>query len=351
MKSLLALPLLAAALAPAAAHADKITLGSSLVPDANIAESHPRDWAAYPTAESDGGAFAVTAAGEVAFAQIKGSIVQPRPGYPDPIVVMHVVVVRPQPDGRDQLIVSTDNLTLPVGGDPNRISDYRLQDFPARICVQPGDHIALATSGGFGNHFPQYGGFPDDSYGNGAQFQMFSRQLGSAISRFQQPAGDDTWQVPDNEFFTAVAGEELLMRVTVGTGPDARYSCRTPDEQKQGWPNPGETATVATPATKPIDVPAPSHAPYVKAGKVPIRLYCRRLEGCVGTLTVSRNGTAVGSVPFTLARKETGHLIVPLAKGWKSFLPRKGSKAPVTVTATLDDGMSASRSLSLLRKK
>jgi hypothetical protein len=347
----LVVPLLAALLAPAAAHADKITLGSSLVPDAAISQSNPRDWGAYPTAEGDGSPFAVNVQGEVSYAQIKGSILQPRAGYPDPNVVMHVVVLRPQPDGRDQLIVATDNLTLPYGGDPNRVSDYNLQSFPSHICVQPGDHIALATSGGFGNQFPQYGGFPDDSFKDGAQFQMFGRVPGSSFNVFKQPPGDDTWQVPDNELFTPVTGQELLMRVTVGTGADARYFCRTPAEQKQGCPDPGTTITFKTPCTDPVDVPEPSHAPYVKLGKVPLRIYCRRIESCVGTLTIARNGATIGTVPFTLAYKTSGHLTVALAKGWRGYLPKKGSKAAVTVTATLNDGKAASRNLTLLRKK
>ena len=114
----------------------------------------------------------------------------------------NVAFVRPQPDGRDRLIVATENLPAALRRRPeNRINDFNLQALPARICVQPGDHIALATSGGFGNHFPQYGSYPDDSYADGAQFRMFGRVAGSSFNHFEQPAGEDTWQVPDDELF------------------------------------------------------------------------------------------------------------------------------------------------------
>src|SRR4051812_24486585 len=141
---------------------------------------------AYPTAIANGNEFIAPAAGEVAWADFKGTVVEEYPGYPRPIVGLHVVVTRPQAGG-DQLIVASEELPFPYGGDPQRITSYDLQKLPARICVQPGDHIGMSTSGGFGNHFPQYGSFPDDFYADGAPWRMFASVPGSSIAQFEEP--------------------------------------------------------------------------------------------------------------------------------------------------------------------
>jgi hypothetical protein len=351
MPKLLLAGVLLASVAPATADAAKLTLGSSLVADATLVESHPRDWMAYPTAQAGGGEFVAPAHGEVSWVDLKGSIIEPSPGYPQPNVVMHVVVTRPT-GGGDKLMVSTEDLPLPYGGDPNRVSSFNLQALDARICVEAGDHVALATSGGFGNHFPEYGAYPDDFYADGAPFQLFGAVPGSSIGLFEQPAGTDTYQVGDVEQTQAKAGRELLMRVTVGTGPDARWTCRTEDERKQGFPNPGETPDPAEPsaALNPVDVPAPEHDPHVSSkGTVPIRIYCRAVEGCTGTLTLTRGTAVVATAPLNIPAKTTAKPRLKLSKAARRKLKRRGAKLSVTATATVN-GYTVTRALRLVRK-
>jgi hypothetical protein len=345
----LVVPALVLAVLPSTASAAKITLGSPLVADATITESHPRDWMAYPTAQADGGEFLAPAAGEVAWVDLKGSIIQPSDGYPKPVVVMHVVVTRPVAGG-DKLLVASEDLPLPYGGDPNQVNSFNLQAMGPRICVEPGDHISLATSGGFGNHFPQYGGFPDDSYADGAKFRMFGRVPGSSIGLFEQPPGEDTYQVGDVERAVEKTGEELLMRAIVGTGPDARFTCRTPAEQAQGFPNPGEEPTGPTPALNPVDVPKPEHDPHVSSkGTVPIRVYCRAVEGCKGTLTLKRGETVVGTAQLDIPTKTTGRPRVQLTKAARKKLRKRGSRITVTAIAEVN-GKTATQTLRLVRK-
>jgi hypothetical protein len=275
-----------------------------------------------------------------------------------PDVVLHVVVLRPQPDGTDRLLTSTDNLTLPFGGDPNRVNDYDLQAAPSHLCVLPGDHVALATSGGFGNHFPQYGSYPDDSYSNGALFQMFAGNAGSSVNMFRQPDGTDTWQVPDDERFSPKRDEELLMRVTLSTREDARWFCRTKEEQDAKLPYTGSGSTPSTPkptktpgpVAMPVSLPKPSKPPAVKAGKVPFSVYCRDTADCTGTLSVTRGAKVVATAPFTVASKATGTVIVKLAKGWQTYLKRKGQQVKVTATAQLTGGSTSSRTLNIIRR-
>jgi hypothetical protein len=310
------------ALAPAAtAGAGTVTIGSDLSADATIAESHPRDWAAWPTALAGSGGVVSPVTGEVKIAQFKGTVLK-NDNYTReyrPHFVFHVVVVRPTADGLNQLVVSTEDLLFPYGGDTQQITTYDLQQYPARMCVKPGDRVALATSGGFGNTTPQYGGFPDEFYADGYPVQMFGRVPGSSIGLYEEPPGDGSFQVDGPpKRAREVTGRELLMRVTIATGDDARPFCRTAEEN-QG-------PTVAFPAQAP--------RLRVARGKVTLEVACVSLRACAGTLYLKQGGSApVGSAPFSLAGRTSGPVPVPLnANGRRKLRERRGRMA---VTAIL----------------
>ena len=323
--------------AAAPAEAGTVTIGSDLSAAASIAESHPRDWAAWPTAIASGGGITSPVTGEVKIAQFKGTVLKNDNYTRDsrPHFVFHVVVLRPQPDGTNKLVVSTEDLPFPYGGDDQQISTFDLQQYPARICVQPGDRVALATSGGFGNTTPQYGGWPDNFYENGYPVKMFASVSGSGVGLFEQPPGDDTFQVGDNVTGSAQAGRELLMRVTIGTGDDARFFCRSAEEQ-QG-------PTVAFPA----------QAPRLKVvkNKVTPQLSCVSLAACGGTLYLKLNNTIlVGRGPFSLAGKSTAPVPVTLnANGLRKLKERKG-RMKVTAIAKVKGGAQQTAVFKLVRR-
>ena len=216
----------------APARGELIVQGSDLAAPANTFNSHPRDWAAWPLAyESQPGVAAtVQKQGEVAVARLKGMILPSTSGQALPPVVMHVVVMRPQPDGSAKLIVSTEDLPLPTTGDPQQINEHNLQALNARICVIPGDYVALATSGGYGAPgLPGRRPVPDVL----AAAELFTPAL---------RAGGGRRHLPGRRLEAGVMqrGSELLMQVVIGTREHARYTCRTPAEQAEGLPNPGE---------------------------------------------------------------------------------------------------------------
>ena len=341
-------PVLAAAVLAATAtpaHAGVVTIGSDLSAEASIAQSHPRDWAAWPTALAGGGVVSPVQ-GEVKIAQFKGTVLKPDDDaayngrYPD--FHFMVVVLRPQPGGGEKLMVATQPLAFPFGGDRQQITTFDLQQYDARICVQPGDHVALATSGGFGDASPFGGSFPDGFYNDGYPVRMFARVPGSTTDVFEQaaPNGDqgNGFQVGDVESGTPRPDQELLMRATIGTGDDARHFCRSAEEQ-QG-------PTVSFP-----DLPARVTIGK-KAKKVTLPLACDSLAACSGTLYLKLGEQIlVGRGPFALAGRTSGPVAVTLnANGLRKLKERKG-RMRVNAIAKVKGGAAKTASFKLVRKR
>ncbi len=335
--------LLAAGAAPA--HAGTVTIGSDLSADASITQSFPRDWAAWPTALASGGAVVSPVQGEVKIAQFKGTVLKPdndaayQGRYPD--FHFRVVVMRPQPGGGEMLMVATQELPFPFGGDQQQITTFDLQQYEARICVQPGDHVALATSGGFGDQSAFGGNFPDGFFNDGYPVRMFAAAPGSTTQVFEQPApgGDDGngFQVGDVEAGEPRPGEELLMRATIGTGDDARHFCRSPEEQ-QG-------PTVSFPAQ------GPRLLIGKKAKKVNLQLSCDSLAACPGTLYLKLNGTIlVGRGEFALQGRTAGTVAVTLNPNGLKKLKERKNKMKITAIAKVKGGKAQTAEYKIVRK-
>lgn len=353
----------------APAGAAQLKYGSDLTGTADLIQSHPRDWAAWPTAttaKSTG--LTVPAQGEVKFVELKGIVQRPpddaRWGGKYPPFEFHIVVLRPQPGGNVKLIVSTVDMPVPYGGDANQITTLKLQNYAARICALPGDVVAIATSGGFGNSTPDpvFGGYPSEFFANGYPVQMFSRIPNTSYGLFKQPAGSDTFQVGDSEPASSVADQELLMRVTIGTGGDARWTCRTDAEKQLNYPDPDPNSTVGVPEkTSPTSTTptapqgpaagvatlvAPKKAPKVKGKTVRIAVACSAAGPCSGALFLR---TYAATKPFTLAAGQTGAVALKLNKTAARKLKRKGAR--LTVKAMLTNAAGAKSSLRFLIKK
>jgi hypothetical protein len=316
MRPLLAVLALLVCAAPA--YADHVTIGSDLSPAATLTQSYPRDWAAWPTAVSGGGGVTSPVQGEVSMVQVKGTVLKPdndaayNGKYPK--FEFHVVVLRPQSDGSVNL---------------------QGVDQPARMCVTPGDIVAIATTGGFGNHTAQYGGFPDDYFADGYHVKMFARVPGMGYQLFRKAADapPGTFQVGDTVRSDQQSDQELLMRATIGTGADARFTCRTPAEQSTGTGN-APTAAKAT-------VVAPSGSPKVKHHAFKVALACPAgALPCNGTLKLSNKSTLYATAPFTLAAGAGAKIKLILNK-----TARKALKHRLTVkaTATTDAGSTSQR--------
>jgi hypothetical protein len=344
---------LASLVCAAPASAAKITYGSDLTQNASdgAAHSHPEDWAAFPTAVSAPGGLTVPRQGEVAMVQLKGYVQHPAPTddakyagkYPG--FEFHIVVMRPLGGGKYKLIVSTVDMPvpyLPKGTAGDQVTTLNLQDYFARICVVPGDVVAIATSGGFGGPGQ---GFPDDFFVHGYPVQMFARQPNSSYGLYEKQPSQGNFFVGDTVDTSSEDDTELLMRVTIGTGADARWTCRTKSEQGQNLPNPGTTVPTPTPApgatpsptataSSLASVPKPKGAPKVHGSTVKIPVSCAGPTACAGLLSLSNNSTVYGTKGFSLVAKKTTALAIKLNSAAKKRMKKGHGK--VTVKARVE---------------
>ena len=204
----LALAVLGALALPTGAGAATYRFGSSLTAPANKIEAHPVDAVFWAGALPNGATFRAPAKGRISKIKVKGTVVKRNGVAPDNRI--HFQTLRPISGGKVKVILTTGKFTVPIGGDPNRISEYA----PVNLCAHKGDYIALAD----------VGGYKPGSYPNGAPFRVFSSGITGAVTGFFSGNGHrngDTFKG------TAHTGEELLMRMVEVTGTAAGNYCNT----------------------------------------------------------------------------------------------------------------------------
>ena len=199
--------------APAAAPARTVTVGSDLSRPASVTHSWGADTLFWQRTLATGRAGRLPVGGQVLSIRLKGiAHASPKPGAPAPDNEVDFRVLKEQSGGRMRTDHSTNPFRVPVGGDPNQITTFR----PSNFCVSKGDALTFANEGGF----------DPDFYPDGVPFQVFGRASGAVTDIFHRQATGTTGQngyvfKPD----PALKGVELLMRVTIATGPDAVWYC------------------------------------------------------------------------------------------------------------------------------
>jgi hypothetical protein len=299
-------------LVPATTQAATVTVGSDLSARAALSESHPRDWASWPTTfAGSGGPVASPVEGEVTKVQFKGTVLRPGTAPYPPFDFM-VSVLRPQADGTNRVIQTTEGQEIPFNGDDQQITTY---DFAARnynLCVEPGDVVALITSGGFG---------PTPAYDDGYKVQMFSSVNSSAL--IEAPASQpDGFLGQSNIGAAGSRTGELLMRSTIGTGDDASFTCRSTSQ------NQNPTVEFAEPSTELQST----------GGTVPFGLRCASVRACEGTLYIKLPTGVIGSGKFNLGGGAGGTVNVTLSDNGKRKLSEAKGRLPVSVLAKVSGG-------------
>jgi hypothetical protein len=196
-----------AALAPAAAGARVIGYGSTLDATPNIVETHGADTAFWPVAAPHGRRVRAPATGQILTIRLKGTVLR-RQGQ-DPLNEVHFQHLRPLGDGQMRVLQTSGAFRVPIGGPRDTISTFR----PVNLCVRRGDVIDLNDEGGFA----------PPAFPNGAPFRVFARVRGARTARSTQGGQTNNGDVlvPDVR-----AGNELLMRLALGTGRQAGGACR-----------------------------------------------------------------------------------------------------------------------------
>ncbi|HEX8075613.1 MAG TPA: thrombospondin type 3 repeat-containing protein, partial [Thermoleophilaceae bacterium] len=106
--------------------------------------------------------------------------------------------------------LSSAGFLLPVGGDPQQVSTYK----PVNLCVHRGDYVDFNDIGG---HEWRWGSF------DGMPVQVFSRTPESSTAFYSADNGTNVGSQWAPQQINA--SEELLMRSTLATGPDATDIC------------------------------------------------------------------------------------------------------------------------------
>ncbi len=247
-------------------------------------------------------------------------------GGPPPLTQIHFQDLSPLPGGGAKVNITSGGYEIPVcgqnGAGGSTVTTYE----PVNLCVSQGDYVALNDDGGFVENF----------YRAGVPYQVIGRAQGSTMDSFIRNGGTGdgaTLSASDttaNDGFAANSNEELMMQVTLGTGPDARYVC------------PGGTKD-APPVLPPIAI-HPQTDGINHERIVAVAVYCRLTPACKGTATMTLAGQAavghasklvVGHSNFSLPGNNTTHLPIRLAASVMSLI-RKDHGISATLTAVVN---------------
>ena len=219
------------AFAPASGNAAVITFGSDLSMPANVVDMRQADTVYWQTTFAGGRSPRAPAAGQITSFRLKGRAISDKvtgQGPPGGERDFHLQALRPLPDGTFQVLRTSQNFVAPPRtADPQGITSYT----PENFCVDAGDVLAFNTNGGWDGIPDRSGPFPD-----GTPFQVFSAVSGAVVSDFtgHNMTGNGAILTP-----TPRADRELLLQLTLATGPDATPLC------------PGGTLGVGTPPPPP----------------------------------------------------------------------------------------------------
>jgi hypothetical protein len=314
--------LVALCLAPAAARAEVSDFGSDLSSPANIAANHGADTSYWNIGLANGGFYDAPADGQVTIVRLKGAVLPNQrlrnTSQEDLARIIHFQVLRDTGDGRLKVVsLSTGHLQIPVSDSPeNIVTQYE----PVNLCVRKGDFVAFNTIGAH-----EYRRSTLDPAYQGAEYQVFGRVPNSRVQWYEKDNGlnEGTKILPSPN--DVMADQELLMRTTLATGPDATDIC------------PGGYAQHIF---RGADInPPPKVDPIVVRTKdkvARVRIFCHgeNYGGCVGTLSLKgADGAELGSKRFDVPNSHTEPVDVPLSDATISAISASGS---TRVTAVAD---------------
>jgi hypothetical protein len=233
----------------------------------------------------------VPATGQALKVSIEGCAV-PAPGGPAPLTQIHLQDISPLPGGGAKVNLSSQPFDLPVCGQNGSSGSTVTTYEPINLCVSAGDYVALNEEGGFVPH----------AYQSGVRYQVMGAVQGSAFDSFIRGNGTGNGAIFSSldtsamDGFAANRNEELMLRVTLGTGPNATHICPS---GRGGLP----------PALPPIRV-GPQTDGVNQARIVSVAVYCRVKPACKGmaTLTMGRGRHTYGHRGFSIPPSTTTHV-------------------------------------------
>lgn len=257
------------------------------------------DTAIWNTALAAGQA-AMPQGGQADRIRLEGCAVQ-APGGPAPLTQIHFQTLTPVQGGGMKVDLTSQAFDVPVcgqnGAGGSTVTTYE----PVNLCVNAGDYVDFNDEGGFVERF----------YRSGVPYEVLGAARGSALASFLKGGGTNDGAVltpaltSPMEGWATSQGEELMLQVELGTGPDARYIC------------PGGTKD-APPVLAPVRV-SPQTDGVNSSRMVSVAIYCRPTGGCPGTATLvlpstgTGAGKGVGHVRFALPGNHTSHVSIRIS--------------------------------------
>lgn len=231
----------------------------------------------------------VPATGQATKIELEGCAQRAKNG-PLPLATVHFQDLSPLPGGGAKVNITSQGFDLPVCGENGAGASTVTTFLPINLCVSAGDFVA----------FNDNGGYVTNVYRSGVPYQVLGSVTGASTDSFikDQATGNGAILSPAvtsaMDGFAVTRNEELLMRVTLGTGQDATHIC---PGGKDGLP----------PALAPIRV-SPQTDGVNHSRIVAVALFCR-VNPCNGVATITGSrGRMFGRTGFALTPGRTAHL-------------------------------------------
>jgi hypothetical protein len=257
------------------------------------------------------------AAGQAIQVRLEGCA-ESDPYGPPPLTQIHFQDISPLSGGGAKVNLTSQGFEIPVCGQGGASGSTVTSYEPTNLCVSAGDYVA----------FNDEGGYVENVYRNGVPYEVLGAAHGSTVDSFIKNDGTGNGAVLSSselspmEGFASNENEELMMQVTLGTGPNARYACAGGTKE-------------APPVLPPIDV-HPQTDGINHARIVEVAIYCRLTPTCTGVATLTAAGKRVSTreVPFSVPGATTSHLPIRLVPSIMGKIRKDGGVA-TTITAVV----------------
>jgi hypothetical protein len=275
----------------------------------------------------------VPATGQALKVSLEGCA-QQASGGPPPLTEIHFQTLSPQPGGGVKVSITSQGFNIPVcgqgGAGGSTVTTYE----PINLCVNAGDYVG----------FNDDGGYVENVYRSGVPYQVIGAVRGSTMDSFikNQGTGNGSVMSPSetsaNDGFATNHGEELMMRVTLGTGADATHIC---PGGRQGLP----------PALAPIRI-GPQTDGVNHSRIAAVAIFCRPAHGCAGVATLTPTGQAAsksswGRTRFSVTGGKTAHVPIRVASGVIKLLRRRRAAGVQMKLSVLFAGRTFSQMITL----
>ncbi len=251
---------------------------------------------------------AAPATGQAVKVSLEGCAQPAANGLP-PLTQIHFQDISPLPNGGARVNLTSQAFEIPVcglsGASGSTVTTYE----PTNLCVSEGDYVDLNEEGGFVEH----------AYQSGVAYQVFGSVNGSTLDSFIKGNGTgngarlSAQESSAMDGFASNPGEELMLQVRLGTGPDASHNCG------------GGTAGLPPP-------PPPRPAIGIKAQTdgvnhsqiVSVAIYCGVSPRCSGLarLTAIGKHAGYGHARFSVPGSTTAHVPIHVTSHMMALIHR-----------------------------